>query len=248
MLLRGKWFGAFVVLAAAAALSPAQTWRQVGPPGGTVISLGADPHNAQRLYLGTSDGHVFTSDDEGGHWRLLSRIGAGQDDVITHIVVDSRDSNRLFASTWTLYSGGGGVYRSDDAGRSWHLIGLAKETVRALAQSPSNPRIFAAGSLTGIYRSTDEGKTWERISPEHHEDLRNFDSVAFDPHDANIIYAGTYHLPWKTADGGKHWTSIKAGMIDDSDVMSIRSEEHTSELQSRRDLVCRLLLEKKKKN
>src|SRR5690349_15225329 len=27
-----------------------------------------------------------------------------------------------------------------------------------------------------------------------------------------------------------------------------RSEEHTSELQSRRDLVCRLLLEKKKKN
>src|SRR5690349_24200478 len=34
-----------------------------------------------------------------------------------------------------------------------------------------------------------------------------------------------------------------------SDVAEIedRSEEHTSELQSRRDLVCRLLLEKKKK-
>src|SRR2546421_1446521 len=29
--------------------------------------------------------------------------------------------------------------------------------------------------------------------------------------------------------------------------MSSRSEEHTSELQSRSDLVCRLLLEKKKK-
>src|SRR5437868_9632561 len=29
---------------------------------------------------------------------------------------------------------------------------------------------------------------------------------------------------------------------------SARSEEHTSELQSRFDLVCRLLLEKKKKN
>src|SRR5690349_24087442 len=28
----------------------------------------------------------------------------------------------------------------------------------------------------------------------------------------------------------------------------LRSEEHTSELQSRRDLVCRLLLEKKKRN
>src|SRR5438067_10308266 len=31
-------------------------------------------------------------------------------------------------------------------------------------------------------------------------------------------------------------------------VGSVRSEEHTSELQSRFDLVCRLLLEKKKKH
>src|SRR5690349_22162070 len=37
--------------------------------------------------------------------------------------------------------------------------------------------------------------------------------------------------------------------VDDDDAVLIldRSEEHTSELQSRRDLVCRLLLEKKKK-
>src|SRR5690349_22600437 len=31
-----------------------------------------------------------------------------------------------------------------------------------------------------------------------------------------------------------------------AEIDRIRSEEHTSELQSRRDLVCRLLLEKKK--
>src|SRR5204863_9324359 len=35
--------------------------------------------------------------------------------------------------------------------------------------------------------------------------------------------------------------------LDDPSVVNwLRSEEHTSELQSRRDLVCRLLLEKKK--
>src|SRR5690349_22525473 len=34
---------------------------------------------------------------------------------------------------------------------------------------------------------------------------------------------------------------------DDGGADPARSEEHTSELQSRRDLVCRLLLEKKKK-
>src|SRR5258707_9931665 len=35
--------------------------------------------------------------------------------------------------------------------------------------------------------------------------------------------------------------------IDRSTIASVRSEEHTSELQSRQYLVCRLLLEKKKK-
>src|SRR5215467_6613959 len=221
MLMKGKLFGTLVLGLAAAVVVPAQTWRQVGPPGGTVISLEADPKDSKKLYLGTSDGHVFSSSDEGQHWQLLSRIGTGQDDVVTHVIVDSRNSNHLYASTWTLYSGGGGVYKSDDAGRSWHIVGLQKETVRALAQAPTNPKVWVAGSLTGVYRSMDDGNSWERISPANHEDLRNFDSVAFDPHDERIIYAGTYHLPWKTVDGGKNWSPVVKGMIDDSDVMSI---------------------------
>ena len=219
--MNSKWMGGVALFLAAAAASPAQQWHQVGPAGGTVITLEADPHDGSKIYLGTSDGHVFLSNDEGRHWNLLSRIGSGQDDVVTHIIVDPRDSRRLYASTWTLYSGGGGVYRSDDSGHTWRLIGLGKETVRALAQAPTNPKLFVAGSLTGVYRSFDDGNTWERITPANHEDLRRFDSLAFDPKDDNIIYAGTYHLPWKTVDGGKNWSPVVKGMIDDSDVMSI---------------------------
>lgn len=215
------WLGVAALALTAAVTTPAQTWHQVGPPGGTVISLGADPHDSSKLYLGTSDGHIFTSSDGGAHWQLLNRIGPGQDDVVTHIVVDSRDSKRLFASTWTLYSGGGGVYRSNDSGRTWQLAGLSQESVRALAQSPTHTKTWLAGSLSGVYRSTDEGANWERITPARHDDLRNFDSVAFDPHDDNIIYAGTDHLPWKTTDGGRNWSPISKGIVDDSDVMSI---------------------------
>src|SRR5204862_5231438 len=40
---------------------------------------------------------------------------------------------------------------------------------------------------------------------------------------------------------------LAASGITTSKPVQERSEEHTSELQSRRDLVCRLLLEKKKK-
>src|SRR3712207_8789019 len=39
-----------------------------------------------------------------------------------------------------------------------------------------------------------------------------------------------------------------AGFVDEQVRGPYRSEEHTSELQSRQYLVCRLLLEKKKKN
>src|SRR2546421_12799381 len=42
------------------------------------------------------------------------------------------------------------------------------------------------------------------------------------------------------------WSWLKSeGKMDGG--LTVRSEEHTSELQSRSDLVCRLLLEKKKK-
>src|SRR2546426_9133037 len=42
------------------------------------------------------------------------------------------------------------------------------------------------------------------------------------------------------------WERFRAGSLLDRGPVSLRSEEHTSELQSPCNLVCRLLLEKKK--
>src|SRR5204863_5322766 len=50
----------------------------------------------------------------------------------------------------------------------------------------------------------------------------------------------------KTASVGQT-RSVRGGLIVLAVIAGFRSEEHTSELQSRRDLVCRLLLEKKNK-
>src|SRR2546426_6188342 len=48
---------------------------------------------------------------------------------------------------------------------------------------------------------------------------------------------------------GVHRTLVgrAVAQVDDAAVVEVRSEEHTSELQSPCNLVCRLLLEKKKK-
>src|SRR5690349_23995942 len=48
------------------------------------------------------------------------------------------------------------------------------------------------------------------------------------------------------AEAGLDWVFVAFEVADGDAPAAIRSEEHTSELQSRRDLVCRLLLEKKK--
>src|SRR6266513_3632739 len=47
---------------------------------------------------------------------------------------------------------------------------------------------------------------------------------------------------------GYRLARVRAALANSGLGALLRSEEHTSELQSRFDLVCRLLLEKKKKN
>src|SRR5258705_8484680 len=58
---------------------------------------------------------------------------------------------------------------------------------------------------------------------------------------------------WRKPDTAIHWSGAHPFgashrcFLDSSGMRRMRSEEHTSELQSLRHLVCRLLLEKKKK-
>ena len=141
----------------------AQTWKPLGPPGGEVRALAADPGRSNRIFLGTADGHILGSEDSGAHWTLLGRASSRLDAVITAIVVDPRDGNTLFTSSWTRdAAAGGGVYRSVDGGRTWSAAGLAGQAVRALAMAPSDPNMLVAGTLDGISR--DAGKTWQQAA------------------------------------------------------------------------------------
>src|SRR3712207_6960666 len=55
------------------------------------------------------------------------------------------------------------------------------------------------------------------------------------------------YIGWRTSASTETVTVLSALSATMSPTRSLRSEEHTSELQSRQYLVCRLLLEKKKK-
>src|SRR5690349_24128766 len=71
-------------------------------------------------------------------------------------------------------------------------------------------------------------------------------------HDALPIYPGMGFLFYQSAQNQDYpvllgfVVVVAVGTDEPEQHRVVRSEEHTSELQSRRDLVCRLLLEKKK--
>jgi len=198
-------------------------WEVTGPFGGSVRSLVIAPDDPSRVYVGTSDGQVFRSRDNGHSWARtipgFNRPGL----VCDNLLIDPGDPQVMYLGVWSVDDKlSGGMYKSVDGGDSWkELDDMHGESVRALTIDANDSNLLVAGTLSGVFRTKDGGKSWSRISPADHTDLINVESVAIDPRDSAIIFAGTTHLPWKTIDGGANWTSIKDGMLDDSDVFSI---------------------------
>lgn len=195
-------------------------WAVLGPDGGDVRSLAYDPHDPNRIFLGTSTGVIFVSEDGGHNWSRFAKLGSGDDYVLDHIAIDPNNSKIIFVSAWSVQDqSAGDIFRTHNDGKEWEpLPAMHGKSVRAMALSASDPKVVVAGALDGVYRSRDGGNHWEHISE---AGIKNIESIAVDPKDPNVVYAGTWHLAWKTSDGGANWQHINKGMIDDSDVFSI---------------------------
>lgn len=206
-------------------------WRMSGPFGGDVASLAIDPRNSRRLLVGTNDGQLFRSNDEGLTWqRLKPGVNAiGHSLGIIHF--DTERANVIYIGAVQIKdavsdAAGGAIFVSTDGGESWREIeAMRGRSIRGFVQSVNDTNLLLVAARDGIYRSKDRGTSWERITPDDDPELRNFHSVATDPRDTNTIYVGTTHLPWKTHDGGLTWERFghkDNGVLDDSDIFCIR--------------------------
>src|SRR5690625_3591714 len=111
----------------------------------------------------------------------------------------------------------------------------------------SNLESFA----TGDYLNEDEKEFWDQpFDPKALPSLRTilerlfdaFDAIPDDPSGEQLKGAVTPFFTELEAFNRKNADAI----LEPEEKQELRSEEHTSELQSRGHLVCRLLLEKKK--
>lgn len=199
-----------------------QAWAAIGPDGGDARRFAYDPRDPQRIYLGTTDSWIYESKDGGASWRRLAKLGPQDNLVVDSLAVDRSDPKTLFAGVWVMNHPDGGIYISHDGGHTWkEAPGMDGQAVLSLEQASGNPNELVAGTLRGVYRSLDKGVHWEEISPPGSTEIHEIESIAIDPYDPGIIYAGTWHLPWKTMDGGKNWQSMSKGIWVDSDIFSM---------------------------
>ncbi len=204
------------------ALAQTASWVPVGPDGGDARSFAADPADSRHIYLGTTNSWIYQTEDGGTSWHRLAKLAKSDDLILDNVVVDQADPKTLLVGAWIVDHPGGGLFISHDAGKTWTTVDAMKDqSIRALTQAPSDPKILIAGTLKGVFRSEDGGVHWNEISPLGSMDIHEVESIAIDPKDPRTVYAGTWHLPWKTTDGGANWHNIKQGLIEDSDVFSI---------------------------
>jgi photosystem II stability/assembly factor-like uncharacterized protein len=162
------------------------SWEAIGPHniGGRTLAVVRNPENPQTLWAGAASG---------GLWRSFT-AGVGPDawDVVdtgfpvlgvSSIAIPPNDSN-------TIYIGTGEVYGYQNA-----LGGLAVRLTR--------------GSYgIGILKSTDGGDTWTHSLNWSLNQKRGVASLAMDPQNSSILYAGTTEGTYKTTDAGATWNLV----------------------------------------
>src|ERR1700676_4562916 len=129
-------------------ISWAGQWSVLGPDGGDVRSLAYDPHNPNRVLLGTSTGVIFESENGGHAWARFAHLGAADDYVLDHIAFDPQNSKTIFVSAWSVQDqSAGDIFRTRNGGKDWEsLPGMHGKSVRAMAVSASDNKVIVAAA------------------------------------------------------------------------------------------------------
>ncbi len=196
-------------------------WRSLGPFGGAVNIVRIDPNAPDTLLAATANASLFRSADGGNTWSPLHFPAESSATLHAAVIDPVRAGTYLvgLSSDSPLYRG---VFRSRDGGATWQqLPGVKQSQVWSLTIWQGDPHVLAAGTEDGVLLSTDGGDSWQRTTAPGTWTMGPVVSLAFDPGNRRVIYAGTPHLPWKSDDGGAQWQPVHQGIETDSDVFSI---------------------------
>jgi photosystem II stability/assembly factor-like uncharacterized protein len=152
-------------------------------------------------------------------WRSIGPFRAGRTLAVTGV--------RGQPEVYYFGSVNGGVWKTNDAGRTWNPIFDSQPvgSIGAIAVAPSNANVIYVGSGeadmrssisygNGMYKSTDAGKTWTHIGLEA---SRQIARIVVDPEDSEKVFVaalGHAYGPnkergvFRSNDGGKTWQQV----------------------------------------
>ncbi|MBX7118074.1 MAG: glycosyl hydrolase [Gemmatimonadaceae bacterium] len=220
-------------------------WRHIGPfRAGRTKSATGVPQQPNVFYMAVTNGGAWRTNDYGRTWSpLTDALPTGS---IGAVEVAPSDPNIVYIGSGEGLqrpdlSTGDGMYRSDDAGRTWRHLGLRDgQQIPRIAIDPRDPeRLFVAvlghpygpNTERGIYRSSNGGRTWDRVL--YKDENTGGADVLLAPGDPNTVYAVLWQArqgPWenaawsgpnsglfKSTDGGTTWTQLAGGLPTTAD-------------------------------
>jgi photosystem II stability/assembly factor-like uncharacterized protein len=192
------------------------------------------------VYAGVEDAALFQTLDGGQSWRELPGLrchGTGQywapgaGGLCLHTIIqDPSDAARMYIAISAA-----GVFRTDDAGRSWRPInrGLHSEgipqpdaevghCVHRLAMHPSRSDVLFMQKHWDVMRSDDAGESWHEVSGNLPTDFGfTIDVHAHEPETIYVvpIKSDSEHFPpdgklrvFRSRTGGNEWEALTKGL------------------------------------
>ncbi len=176
--------------------------------------------NARIFISTTGQGLARAECSDNSRWQVEFVIA---DQAAQCLATDPLNSNSVYTGTR-----GGGVFRSDDRGKTWHPAGLSGQVVKSLAVSPLEPGVIYAGTKPpGIFVSRNGGQDWTEL--ETFRQTRRWywftpaesgapyvQALVLSPTDPNVIVAGIeFGAVLRSADGGGTWRGHLKGALRD---------------------------------
>ncbi|MCX6564660.1 MAG: hypothetical protein NTU60_13835 [Candidatus Aminicenantes bacterium] len=214
--------------------------RNIGPAnmGGRTVDFAVPDRNTSIIYAAVGPSGLWKSSNTGITWEP-SFVNEGSVSVGAVAVAQSAPDIVWVGSGESTarnsVAPGDGVYKSEDAGRTWRNMGLAETRfIARICVDPMNPDVVFAASQghlwgpneeRGVYRTADGGKSWKKVL--YIDKDTGCSDLAMDPSNPKILYAGMWKYRrspyyftsggetsglFKTADGGETWQKQAGGL------------------------------------
>ncbi len=136
---------------------------------GSITAIAESPRKAGRLWVGTDDGRIQTTDDGGAHWRAIDRFPGVPDMTYVSRVTPSAHADDVVYAAFDGHKNrdfAPHLLRSADDGRTWKGIegDLPKTSpVYVVTEDPFDADLLYAGTEFGAFFTRDGGGHWTKL-------------------------------------------------------------------------------------